>query len=149
MTPWNWILFTFMVALSLAAVFLIPSFWRGIRSHHEQTPGWIRWFLGDALTRGYLRALPLISVTGLVLFLGGAILLLLPETPPGSTGMMRPPVFVLAYLALLGLGALLIVSVMLFNWPKWAVPPRFRSQPGAASEWRQSARASRRSLREK
>jgi hypothetical protein len=33
------------------------------------------------------------------------------------------------------------VSIALFNWPKFLVPPYLRDQPGAVSEWLQGRRS--------
>ena len=33
-------------------------------------------------------------------------------------------------------GLMLMLTVMLFNWPKFIVPPPQRSEPGAVAEWR-------------
>ncbi len=60
------------------------------------------------------------------------------QTPRTSLGLMVPTWYAVLAFGILGLTALVWMSVIALNRPKWAVPPRMRGQPGALKiPWRE------------
>ena len=99
------------------------------------------WLWGDALLRGWVRALAAGLVGGWLLVVSmGLAALLATDTIESSGGF--------ALLALLVGGLFLslavVASIILVNRPRFAVPPHARDEPGALAEWRSSRSRSHR-----
>jgi hypothetical protein len=121
--------------LALASVGLVRLWRREVFS--ADMPSW--WPYGGALWRGYVRAMPVGSISFLVLMAGLLILIFVP-TEGGCCGFAVPNWFVFPFLISF-FGTLgLALSVILFNRPRFIVPPHLRSQVGAISEWLRSRR---------
>ena len=98
------------------------------------------WLWGDALLRGWIRALSVGLIGGWLLVASMiAAALVATETIESSLGFGVLALLVFLLFVTLGMAA----SIMLFNRPASAVPPHLRDQPGAVGEWR-SARSRRR-----
>jgi len=99
------------------------------------------WLWGDALLRGWVRALVAGLVGGWLLVVSMALAALLATDTIESSGGF-------AVLALLVAGLFLsfavVASIILVNRPRFAVPPHARHEPGALAEWRTSRSRSRR-----
>src|SRR5712692_7490022 len=117
-------------AILLAWIVMLPRYWtRGV-SILESTPTWSR-LRRDALLRGAMRALPVM----VVLFVVPYVLMHVPDFPDARSG--RQPEWLGWFFTVYGLVFVLLpVSLILLNWPKQLVPPRFRHEPGMVSEWR-------------
>jgi hypothetical protein len=87
------------------------------------------WPYGDALWRGWVRALP----SGAAGFTPGTTLGLYLLWGPDDLHAAAAVVFL--GLAGAALSFALMVTVALFNWPRFVVPPHLREQPGAVTEW--------------
>lgn len=125
-----------VTVLAVGAAVLIPRIWRGeLVSVYEHASEGV-WLWGEPLRRGFLRGLHLGILSAVVL-----VFLVFATADLEPTGHIGPVVgtAVGAFFVLLGLNAL----VVLFNRPRWAVPPRYRDQPGAISEWRAALRGRR------
>ncbi len=131
MSPLDWIAFGIFVLIAVGAVRLLPRTWRHELKQFDRMPSWWPW--GKALWRGWLRMMPISTVAmvvGVVVYAG---LLLVPEAPSGP--FVRPYWAVVPALAALAIVFGMMLTVVLFNWPKRVVPPHLRSQPGAIEEW--------------
>lgn len=109
-----------------------PRVWRDqLARGGEHAPGWWPW--GEALWQGYRRIfLPSLILFGvLVVILSSG--LFIPEEPQGP--FVRPYWAVIPGLTALGLAGAAMLSTVLFNVPKFLVPPHLRHQPGAVAEW--------------
>jgi hypothetical protein len=99
------------------------------------------WFWGDPLLRGWVRALAVGLIGGWLLVTSMiAAALLATETVTSSVGFGILSLLVIGLFASLGM----IATIMLFNRPRFAVPPHLRDQPGAVAEWRESGSRRRR-----
>ena len=94
------------------------------------------WFWGDALLRGWIRALPA-GLAGGWLLAGSMALagLLVTESVP-RTGFLVLGNMVAGIFVCLAV----VASIMLVNRPPFAVPPHLRGQEGALAEWRSARR---------
>jgi hypothetical protein len=120
-----------IVAVALA---LLPKVWRmeADIQKDEATARW--WPFGDALRAGFLRSLPTGVVSALFLELA-AIAGFFEKLLGGGEGGRLAGRFTL-WLGLLFVLMLFVdLSVTLFNWPKFAVSPAARDEPGALATW--------------
>lgn len=126
-----------MAVLAVAGVVLLPRIWRGeLASTYDHASRDV-WLWGEPLRRGFIRGLHLgILGTVVLVFLVFATADL---EPTESIGPVVGSALVL-FFALLAL----YTSVVLFNRPRWVVPPYARDQPGAVREWRTRFRERRR-----
>lgn len=127
----DWAILIFGCLFFGAAAVSLPRFWRGEGSSRSVGFG------SDALDRGWIRAIPLGTVSACVL---AAIVLVgtfrqsvRVESPTVRLLLVDVPFWslVAAFVAV----TLLYLAVIVFNWPKRAVPPRYRSQTGAITDW--------------
>jgi len=117
----------------------LPRVWHHEWTHLDRTPYSWRW--GDAAWRGYVRALPA-SIMGFgVLSATVPLLMLFPEDPQGP--FVRPYWFILLSQGMLIVPLLSMGTAILFNQPKFIVPPHLRAQPGMLAEWAAAWRARR------
>jgi hypothetical protein len=111
----------------------VLSLWRGRRS--EDWVDVVAVFVGKAIGRGLIRALPVlyVIVTASVLFL-----IVTPRLGTADPKLLKTVVtfFTIAYLA----AWLLAIAVLLWNRPSAIVPPHLRGEDGAIAEWRQALR---------
>lgn len=70
---------------------------------------------------------------GVVLVIGFAVGPFAPKR--GGAGSGATLWFVTPFVVLFFGAFLLIVLVVLFNWPKWPVPPHLRDESGALKTW--------------
>ena len=120
-----------------AVVRTIPRAWSSPAGTFDRAPSW--WRLSPGLWRGVLRSL-LVTTFGLAAGVAGAFLGLIDPL------IGRPPGLTLLILALAGgvaLGFGLMLTIILFNWPKLLVPPPMRSQRGTVDEWLEKRRGNR------
>lgn len=125
-----------MAVLGVGGVLLLPRFWRGELTSMYEHASRDMWLWGEPLRRGFIRGLHL-GVLGTVVM----VLAIFATADLEPTGSMGPA----AGAALGMLFALLVLygSVILFNRPRWVVPPHARTQPGAVHEWRARRRERR------
>lgn len=106
----------------------LPAIWRG-RARFGRVPTW--WFWGEALWRGWQRAVPLAVAFGIYfvpIFVGAQAL---HTREPNDLGLYVPLWFAALALGGLFLFLALFVSIVLVNKPKMIVPPYLRDEPGA------------------
>lgn len=140
MTLAGWIGVIYTAAVSPLAFLGIRRLWKGERGFSERRQSW--WLWGDPSWRGWVRATPLGGVAFVELVVAAVI------ADVGSVGsetnanavatavtLVLAAVFVLAMIG--------VFLVVLFNWPKFAVPAHLRKQPGALREWREQRRRRR------
>ncbi len=141
--------------IGVGGLYLLPRIWRGhlqrretrfrgqLRSHGEL--GLIWWPFGEVTRRGAVRgfvAMDLAWFAGVLSF--WAMQLSVHLTGSASHAWR---VVALVFLACFGIGFVLFLTVMFFNWPKFIVPPPQRDQPGAVAECRDGRRARRQGAR--
>ena len=117
--------FWFLALLGIVGVVLMPRLWR------EDPPG-IEPQAGGPIRRGFIRGIAIAPVKALLLVLA-ALPFVLDWIPSGSPIARLYGIFGLLVIAV---AILMDVGIVLFNRPKFLVPPRFRDQPGAITEWR-------------
>ena len=127
----------FLLILMFGASARISKLWREeavAKRIFKTMKSW--WFWGDALLRGWIRALPA-GLAGGWLLAGSMALagLLATETVPRA-GFLLLAVLVFGIFVCLAV----VASVMLVNRPPFAVPPHLRAQQGAVAEWRSARR---------
>ena len=114
----GWIL----VAAGLAQ---LPGLWAGGRAARVLRGIRPLWPFGDHLLLGYLKALPTIMITALLLFstvTAGQVLTPIPGFAPFPIRLIE-----LSFAAATGIGALLTLSIMIVGRPRAFVPPQLRS----------------------
>jgi hypothetical protein len=94
------------------------------------------WFWGDALLRGWIRALPAGVAGGWLLAASMTLAALLATETVPRAGFLVLAVLVAGIFVCLAV----VASIMLVNRPPFAVPPHLRGQPGALTEWRSARR---------
>lgn len=120
------------------ATVVLPRIWRGQPTVLDAVPGWWAW--GKRLWFGVRRIIPLSVVLGWI----GLAITLFPALGRSPDALTDPEL-------VLGMGAtvivllvcLLMTTVVVFNRPSFAVPPRWRSEPGALQNWLRHRRGSR------
>jgi hypothetical protein len=106
--------------LSAFLVFALFATWNAPHDHRSVAqPGW--WVWGERSWRGYRRA----QVAWVLVMLSFALILTVPS-PAG-------PVLGLGGF---GLAVVSLVTIVLFNQPKWMVPPAMRTDTGLIHGWR-------------
>ena len=128
----------FMTLLLAGWVRLLPRLWRHSDSSWEQPHAWWRW--GATSWRHFIRgtpsALAFIAALDLLVATGPFV-----QTKRSSLGFVVPTWYAVTALSILALTAAACVSTIALNWPKWAVPPHMRNQPGALKlPWRPDPR---------
>jgi len=94
------------------------------------------WFWGDALLRGWIRALPAGLAGGWLLAASMTLAALLATESVPRTGFLVLALMVIGIFVCLAV----VASIMLVNRPPFAVPPHLRGQEGALAEWRSTRR---------
>ncbi len=127
----------FLLILMFGASARIVRLWRDeavAKRIFKSMRSW--WLWGDALLRGWVRALPAGVVGGWLLAASMTLAALLAtETVP------RAGFLVLAVLVVgIFISMAVVASIMLVNRPPFAVPPHLRGQQGALAEWRSARR---------
>ena len=132
-----------ITALGIGSLAMLPLVWRGYLGrrgaggpNHMGTHGQIGmfwWPFGEATRRGAIRAF----VPGL-LVLWGAVAAYWASAARGDSTGQAPHAdgVVQGIVVICGIGFLLVLTVMFFNWPKFIVPPPQRNEPGALAEMR-------------
>lgn len=122
----DWLILGAFLVVGIASLIRLPNMWRGEDNIYPKIR---RWPLPDPLLRGWARSMPLLVVlTWVLLFLAVFAF----TAPPGAVAT-SPLTRLLLLLVLLVF--LLMVTVTLFNAPKFAVPPPQRGEPGALAQW--------------
>lgn len=131
---------TVMAVLAVAGVLLLPRIWRGELASTYDHASRDAWLWGEPLRRGVIRGLHL-GILGTVVL----VFLVFATADLDPTGNMDP----IAGAAVVLFCAVLVLygSVILFNRPRWVVPPHARDQPGAVHEWRARFRERRQQRR--
>jgi hypothetical protein len=107
--------------------------WRDQLPMFARPQSW--WPYGDAVWRAWIRAMPLGWLAACTLVLALVTAPLVPSGDAYPLGFARP-LWYTAPVLLVFLGSLLLMlTVALFNTPKWPVPPHLRAQRGALAEW--------------
>lgn len=128
----DWIVIVGVLAILCGGIWALPRVWKDqLASGGDHAPEWWPW--GEALWQGYRRMfLPGLMVGGvfvIIIFMS----LFVSEAPQGP--FARPYWVVIPWLVALGLSGTAMLSTVLFNVPKFLVPPHLRGQPGAVAEW--------------
>src|SRR5579864_485495 len=109
----------------LLASTTLPDLWRGQSPAQKKVPAY--WLWGDPLYRGGVRAVPSIMLVLLFVVLsGGAI-------PLNQRGIVGSWVFFTFFIGSI-IAILMVLSVIMFNWPTFLVPPPMRGDRGAIQE---------------
>jgi len=108
----------------LLALTALPDLWRG-RSPALNVPAY--WLWGDPLYRGGIRAVPSIMIALLFLALSVAAI------PFNQRGIVGDWIFFTLFTATI-VALLMVLSVIMFNWPTFLVPPSMRGDRGAIQE---------------
>jgi polyferredoxin len=108
----------------LLAFTVLPDIWRG-RSPAQKVPTY--WLWGDPLYRGGIRAVPSIMVALLIVALSAAVI------PLNQRGIVGDWIFFTLFIAAI-VALIMALSVIMFNWPTFLVPPSMRGQRGAIQE---------------
>jgi hypothetical protein len=140
----DWVVLALMVLLTVVASTGLRRYWRGEIGFSQRAPSW--WIYPDAIWRGYLRTMALAAIglwLMLIIVAGGWIAGAEKLAPLDAIGARWFAALVLVLAGVLGVVFLLLATVVLFNWPKFVVPPYLRHQPGAVTEWRQAWRRRR------
>jgi len=126
------------VALVILASTRLPKLWRSderVLEGMERSLGAV-WPYGRTVWRGVLRGLPAIVIGSWFLTMGGLLAL---AVPAGNPPRSRASTALFTALLLAGVGFCLCfalhIVVILFNRPKWIVPPLKRAEPGALAVW--------------
>jgi hypothetical protein len=127
---------TLLLLVMLGASLRLLSIWRNSQMSErifKRMSSW--WLWGDPLLRGWVRALAVGLIGGWLLVASMiAAGLLATETVTSSVGFGFLTLLVIGLFVSLGM----VATIMLFNRPRFAVPPHLRDQPGAVAEWRGS-----------
>jgi hypothetical protein len=108
----------------LLAFTVLPDVWRG-RSPAQKVPTY--WLWGDPLYRGGIRAVPSIIIALLIVALSAAVI------PLNQRGIVGDWIFFMLFIAAI-VAVVMALSVIIFNWPTFLVPPSMRGQRGAIQE---------------
>jgi hypothetical protein len=120
------------VILCAVAAWTLPNYWRGVGfTFTRRPPGW--WGLGAVLWHGFLRSYPVLVGTAWV---GVADMMVLTVSASSSPSGKASDGVVTTMIGGFICGLAVAGSVVLLNWPRLVVPPRFRSDLGAVAEWR-------------
>lgn len=117
----------------------IPRIWSGEVKFSHASPRWWSW--GQATWRGFVRAVPIGATMGWGGLVVAAWCLLLLSSIQGTAfignGLARAVLEVVfvagASIAVLAFATSL--AILLFNQPKWVVPPSLRNESGALRTW--------------
>lgn len=117
--------FAFLVGL---VSLRLPGWWRSDKRVYRVTEGRSETALsfGRSVARGFVRGWPAIMVGSWFLAVGGVLAVVV--------RVRGAPVLTLAAGGF-GLCLALHVAVILFNRPKWIVPPAMRHEPGTIAVW--------------
>jgi hypothetical protein len=133
---------TLLLLLMFGASLRLLNIWRNSQMSErifKRMRSW--WLWGDPLLRGWVRALAVGLIGGWLLVASTiAAALLATETVTSSVGFGFLTLLVIGLFVSLGM----VATIMLFNRPRFAVPPHLRDQPGAVAEWRASGSRRRR-----
>jgi hypothetical protein len=136
MTWFHWTAWALFVLLDVAAIWKLPDLWAHRSTYWDRMPRW--WLWGEALFRGWVRAMPTAVVAAGGAFLPFPLLYLLEEgNAPHTSVVIVSGAFMLG-------GAAVMALVVFVNWPKWAVPPHLRHESGAFKQWYYQVRRRRR-----
>jgi hypothetical protein len=109
----------------LLALTTLPDLWRGQSPAQRKVPAY--WLWGDPLYRGGVRAVPSIMLVLLFVVLSGAVI------PLNQRGIVGDWLFFTLFIGSI-LAILMALSVIMFNWPTFLVPPPMRGDRGAIQE---------------
>ena len=102
----------------------LPDVWRG-RSPALKVPAY--WLWGDPLYRGGIRAVPSIMIALLIVALDAAAI------PFNQRGIVGDWIVFTLFIAAI-VAVLMALSVIMFNWPTFLVPPSMRGERGVIQE---------------
>lgn len=125
------------LAFALLALARLPEIWRGSGSAKIGSSMRGGWPFGEALRKGWVRALPVGIVGFLALSLSVATISLF-ESGYLAPGTPWRPLALLVFplIGIFVISVVFAITVVLFNRPRFVVSPAHRGQPGAIAEWR-------------
>jgi hypothetical protein len=125
-----------LLAFALLAILRLPAVWSGRNTPAIEAALRGGWPFGDALLRGWVRALPVGIVGFATLALAVVVITLIDDGTLGPGSALQPLALVAFPLIAAFVGCIgLTVSVILLNRPRFAVSPALRDEPGAIAEW--------------
>ncbi len=143
---WDWLAFAIFITLAIAATYRLPRYWR---DEISVVPAMSRWWpFGDPLLRGWERSMPAAFAAGwslVVAFVTGWLATVGKRTDSQTLHDLAYVGF--AAIGVFFLSLFVLATVVLFNRPKFIVPPHLRLQPGAVQEWFRAIRKRRGSRR--
>jgi hypothetical protein len=129
-----------VLILAPCAIFgltLLPRMW-ATKAEHSPPSSRRRWSFRSARQEGYARSLPagILALTALVVAMAAVVV---EQASDGMLSTAARRTALGAFLAFVIL-TLLAMSIVLFNVPKFLVPPASRDEPGALALWRRGSR---------
>jgi hypothetical protein len=125
-SPGLWILTAILGVVLAGTVRTAWRAWRGQSGELDRVLG--TWPFSPASWRGVVRALPVFALWGTAFFAGGVLARIGEHSVDGVVGAVGAAVFVF--------GAVCSAGVILFNRPRFVVPPSRRHEPGLLAERR-------------
>lgn len=128
-----------VAAICLGSLAIVPRIWKGWygkggarlwgarHTHGDIALFW--WPFGDSTRRGAIRGLIAAICAAWCLFLSGIAAEASVHVHGESSQVSKFIAFI--FLGLAGVALIMHFTVMLFNWPKFIVPPPQRDEPGA------------------
>jgi len=105
----------------------IPRLWTHASSYWDVKPHGVPW--SEAAWEGWVRALPAACVGGAALDVAAWIAVLLSKSAASKAALAAASAVWLLAMVIAG-------AIILFNRPRWLVPPHLRRQPGLISRHR-------------
>jgi len=120
-------------ALVLGAAFVMPRFWRGEMKDgmDRGTASW--WLFGEPLRKGLIRGVLVGEMGAATAFLTAVCVWVRQESTPPLRALADRGVTLFSLLFLIAL--LVSATVVLFNRPRFLMPPIHRDEPGAVRYW--------------
>lgn len=116
--------------ITVGGAWRLPLLWRDRAPGLRTMPAVWPW--GPALWRGYVRGMPSALPVLMLAVISLPLLSAVPEQPEGP--FARPLAVVVPFFVIFGLVMGAMLGTVLFNRPKFLVPPHLREQDGAAVE---------------
>lgn len=124
-----WSLAALFALCAAACAIVIPRYWKGDIGHASREHAPVVWPFGVRAWRGLLSSLPALSV----LMLLGSIAFLVPAVSLGEQASAAWRVYGLVVFAYLCAMVVLVSVIVLFNRPRFLVPPPWRDESGVFS----------------
>lgn len=118
-----------LLLVFLAGARNVPRIWKHETTFYDTMFPW--WVWGETLWRAFIRCMVFGWVCGSILCVAITYYAYFGDLDRD----VAPLWFAIPGGANLIIGAILLITVTFFNWPKFVVPPHLRDQPGALREW--------------